>query len=140
MGYTLKTKPLKSIYKNLGLEDKGKVQAFLDKTVAQNLQKYVSRKSGDQEESIPTASQYGSGEVIIDVPYAHFQAEGRAMVGSRTKRAWANCGEKKIYSGKALTYHNSALRGAHPFERMKADKRDSILRQTANYARRFSNG
>ena len=42
MGWVIKTKPLNVIYRELGLDDKGKVQAFLDKTVADNLRKYVS--------------------------------------------------------------------------------------------------
>lgn len=140
MGFTIKTKPLKTIYKSLGLEDKGRIQKFLDKTVGDNLQKYVSLKSSTQQDSIPIASKYGSGKVIINVPYARFQAEGKVMIGSRSRRAWAMRGEKKIVTNKKLTYHNSALRGAHPFERMKADKGQSILNQTAKEARRISNG
>ena len=48
--------------------------------------------------------------------------------------------ERKIVTNRKLKYHNSSLRGAHPFERMKADKKDSILFQTAKYARRLDNG
>ena len=112
----------------------------MDKTVADNLRKYVSRKSGVQEKSIPTASRYGSGKVIINVPYARFQAEGKAMVGIKSRSAWAKKGERKVVTGKELKYHSEKLRGKHPFERMKADKRDSILLQTAKYARRISGG
>lgn len=140
MSLIVKTKPLQTIYKELGLEEKGKVQMFLDKTVAQNLQKYVSRNSGKQEASIPTASRYGSGEVIINVPYARFQAEGKVMVGIKSRSTWAKPGERKVVINRDLTYHSDSLRGAHPFERMKADKKESILNQTANYARRLSNG
>lgn len=140
MSLTIKTKPLQTIYRSLGLEDKGKVQAFLDKTVADNLKKYVSRNSGTQEKSIPIASKYGSGRVIINVPYARFQAEGKVMVGIKSHSAWARKGERKIVTSKDLTYHSGKLRGKHPFERMKADKRDSILLQTAKEARRISGG
>lgn len=96
--------------------------------------------SGAQEKSIPIASNYGRGQVIINVPYARFQAEGKVMVGIRTRRAWAKKGEKKVVIGKNLKYHGGALRGARPFERMKADKREKILNQTANYARGLSGG
>ena len=138
MGIILKNKPLKTIYNSLGLEEKGKVQAFLDKTTAEYLMKYVSRKGGDQEKSIPTASKYGSGRIIINVRYARFQAEGKVMVGVNSRRAWARKNEKKVVINKNLKYHSDSLRGAHPFERMKADKKDSILNQTANFARRLS--
>ncbi len=140
MSFVIKTKSLQSIYRSLGLEDKGKVQAFLDKTVADNLRKYVSRKSGTQEKSIPIASKYGSGKVIINVPYARFQAEGKVMVGVESHSPWARKGERKVVTSRNLTYHSEKLRGKHPFERMKADKRDRILIQTANYARRISGG
>ena len=42
MSYIIKTKPLQTIYRELGLEERGKVQQFLGKTVADNLKKYVS--------------------------------------------------------------------------------------------------
>lgn len=138
MGIILKNKPLKTIYNSLGLEEKGKVQTFLDKTTAEYLMKYVSRKGGVQEKSIPTASKYGSGRIIINVRYARFQAEGKVMVGVDSRRAWARKNEKKVVINKNLKYHSDSLRGAHPFERMKADKKDSILNQTANFARRLS--
>lgn len=140
MSFVIKTKSLQTIYRSLGLEDKGRVQAFLDKTVADNLRKYVSRKSGTQEKSIPIASKYGSGKVIINVPYARFQAEGKVMVGVESHSPWARKGERKVVTSKDLTYHSEKLRGKHPFERMKADKRDSILLQTAKEARRISGG
>lgn len=136
MSYTIKMKPLQTIYRELGLEEKGKVQQFLGKTTADNLKKYVSFSSGAQESS--TKSIQGGKYVEIGVPYAQFQAGGKVMVGIKSKRAWAMRGERKILTNKALTYHSNLLRGAKPFERMKADKKDSILRQTANYARRIS--
>lgn len=138
MSVTLKMKPIQSIYKNLGLEEQGKVQQFLGKTVADNLKKYVSFNSGVQEAS--THSINGGKQVIINVPYARFQAEGKVMVGVKNRSAYARRGERKVVVNKNLKYHSSKLRGAHPFERMKADKRDRILIQTANYARRVDNG
>ena len=140
MAFIIKTKPLQTIYKGLGIEEKGKVQTFLDKTTAEHLQKYVSRKGGAQEKSLPVASNYGSGRIIINVPYARFQAEGKVMVGIKSHSPWARKGERKIVTSKNLKYHSERLRGKHPFERMKADKRDSILLQTAKEARRISGG
>lgn len=140
MAFIIKTKPLQTIYKGLGLEEKGKVQTFLDKTTAEYLQKYVSRKSGVQEKSIPIASKYGSGRITINVPHARFQAEGKVMIGVKSHSPWARKGERKIVTSRNLKYHSERLRGKHPFERMKADKRDRILVQTASYARRVSGG
>ncbi|MFQ7075366.1 MAG: hypothetical protein ACLTXR_08260 [Clostridia bacterium] len=138
MSYIIKTKPLQTIYRELGLEERGKVQQFLGKTVADNLKKYVSLKSGTQKDSVNPIN--GGKQVIINVPYARFQAEGKVMVGVKSRSAYARRGERKVVINKNLKYHSSKLRGAHPFERMKADKRDKILMQTANYARRLDNG
>lgn len=138
MSYIIKTKPLQTIYRELGLEERGKVQQFLGKTVADNLKKYVSLKSGTQKDSVSPIN--GGKQVIINVPYARFQAEGKVMVGVKSRSAYARRGERKVVINKNLKYHSNKLRGAHPFERMKADKRDKILMQTANYARRLDNG
>lgn len=138
MSWEIKTKSLQSIYKDLGLEAKGKVQQFLGKTVADNLKKYVSFKTGTQEMSIHSIED--GKKVVIDVPYAQFQAGGKVMVGVKTGRAYALRGEKKVLTRKNLVYHSDRLRGAHPFERMKADKREKILNQVAAYARRLDNG
>lgn len=138
MGFIIKNNSLKTIYKGLGLEEKGKVQQFLGKTVADNLKKYVSFKSGVQKKQ--TYSINGGEQVIINVPYAQFQAGGKVMIGVHSHRAWAKKGEKKVLTSRNLTYHGGGLRGAHPFERMKADKKDSILNQTAECARRISGG
>lgn len=136
MSYVIKTKPLQTIYKSLGLEEQGKVQQFLGKTVADNLKKYVSFKSGTQEASV---NSINSGkQVIINVPYARFQAEGKVMVGVKSRSPWARRGERKVVTSKNLKYHSNRLRGSHPFERMKADKGQSILNQTAKYARGLS--
>ena len=89
----------------------GKVQEFADKTVRDNLMAYVSFRTGTQQKSIKLSTILGSGRVIINVPYAEYQAYSKRI-------------KKRV--GK---------RGTQPFERMKADKKDSILRQTINYAR-----
>ncbi len=138
MSYIIKTKPLQTIYRELGLEERGKVQQFLGKTVADNLKKYVSLKSGTQKDSVNPIN--GGKQVIINVPYARFQAEGKVMVGVKSRSAYARRGERKVVISKDLKYHSDRLRGSHPFERMKADKGQSILNQTANYARRLDNG
>ena len=140
MGFVVRNEALPVIYKKLGLEEQGKVQTFLDKTTAEYLMKYVSKKGGVQEKSIPIASKYGSGRIIINVLYARFQAEGKVMVGVKSRRPWAMKNEKKVVTNKKLQYHSDSLRGAHPFERMKADKRDKILMQTIKFARRLDNG
>ena len=138
MSFIIKTKSLQTIYKSLGLEDRGRVQQFLGETVANNLKKYVSFNSGTQEAS--TYSINKGKQVIINVPYARFQAGGKVMVGIYSHSPWARAGERKVVTNRNLIYQGGGLRGAHPFERMKSDKRDSILFQVAKEARRISDG
>ena len=91
-----------------------KEQVFLDNKVIMYLQEYVSYKSGTQEKSIRLTSDAGSGLVHINVPYAEYQAYSKRI-------------KKRV--GK---------RGTYPFERMKADKKDTILKQVEAYSRRLN--
>ena len=95
-------------------ENLNKSQVFLDNKVGTYLQDYVSYKTGTQEKSIPIAGTYGKGYVIINVPYAEYQAYSKRI-------------KKRV--GK---------RGTRPFERMKADKKDTILKQFESYSRRLN--
>lgn len=94
-----------------------RVQVFLDNKVITELQAYVKYKTGTMAKSIRLASEEGSGYVTIGVPYAHYQAYENNS--SRSK---------------------DVKRGARPFERMKADKKDTIMKQVAAYSRRINNG
>lgn len=96
--------------------DGNKTQVFLDKTVANALMAYVSLRTGVQSKSIKLATVLGSGIVEIGVPYAEYQAYS-----------------KKIHK-------RVGKRGTQPFERMKSDKKDSILRQVSAYSERLNNG
>ena len=89
-------------------------QKYLDNKVIMNLQEYVSKKSGTQEKSIRISSVAGSGLVHINVPYAEYQAYSKRI-------------KKRV--GK---------RGTYPFERMKAEKKDTILKQVEAYSRRLN--
>ena len=91
-----------------------KEQVFLDNKVIMFLQEYVSYKHGVQAKSIRLTSDAGSGLVHINVPYAEYQAYSKRI-------------KKRV--GK---------RGTRPFERMKADKKDTILKQVEAYSRRLN--
>ena len=95
-------------------ENLNDTQIYLDTMVGTYLQDYVSYKTGTQMKSIILTNTYGKGYVLINVPYAEYQAYSTRI-------------KKRV--GK---------RGTRPFERMKADKKDSILKQTEAYARRIN--
>ena len=101
-------------YVNKFNNDLNKTQVFLDNKVIMYLQEYVSYKSGTQAKSIRLTSDAGSGLVHINVPYAEYQAYSKKI-------------KKRV--GK---------RGTYPFERMKADKKDTILKQVEAYSRRLN--
>ena len=101
-------------YVNKFNNDLNKTQVFLDNKVIMYLQEYVSYKSGTQAKSIRLTSDAGSGKVHINVPYAEYQAYSKRI-------------KKRV--GK---------RGTRPFERMKADKKDTILKQVEAYSRRLN--
>ena len=101
-------------YVNKFNNDLNKTQVFLDNKVIMFLQEYVSYKSGTQAKSIRLTSDPGSGLVHINVPYAEYQAYSKRI-------------KKRV--GK---------RGTYPFERMKADKKDTILKQLEAYSRRLN--
>ena len=101
-------------YVNKFNNDLNKTQVFLDNKVIMFLQEYVSYKTGTQAKSIRLTSDPGSGLVHINVPYAEYQAYSKRI-------------KKRV--GK---------RGTYPFERMKADKKDTILKQVEAYSRRLN--
>ncbi len=101
-------------YVNKFNNDLNKIQVFLDNKVIMHLQEYVSYKHGVQAKSIRLTSDAGSGLVHINVPYAEYQAYSKRI-------------KKRV--GK---------RGTYPFERMKADKKDTILKQVEAYSRRLN--
>ena len=101
-------------YVNKFNNDLNKTQVFLDNKVIMFLQEYVSYKYGVQAKSIRLTSDPGSGLVHINVPYAEYQAYSKKI-------------KKRV--GK---------RGTYPFERMKADKKDTILKQVEAYSRRLN--
>ena len=101
-------------YVNKFNNDLNKTQVFLDNKVIMFLQEYVSYKTGTQAKSIRFTSDPGSGLVHINVPYAEYQAYSKKI-------------KKRV--GK---------RGTYPFERMKADKKDTILKQLEAYSRRLN--
>ena len=89
-------------------------QKYLDNKVIMHLQEYVSYKSGTQAKSIRLTSVAGSGLVKINVPYAEYQAYSKKI-------------KKRV--GK---------RGTYQFKRMKAEKKDTILKQVEAYSRRLN--
>ena len=120
-----------------GLERGGRVQRTIDQKVIDYCLPYVPA-SPDRtlEFSAQLSTEVGSGEVIWNTPYAHYQYmgivygpnypiyEAGALVGF-----YSPPGRPKQKTDKALTYDTSQnpLAGSHWFERMKADRLNDLL-------------
>lgn len=95
---------VQNIIKRRGLNTGGRVQQYVDSEVMRYMQPYMPKRTGAMIESMVTATDVGSGEVVVNTPYA-----------------------KKV-SKKARP---NGQRGSSFFERMKADHKDDILNGTA---------
>ena len=120
-----------------GLEDHGHVQQVIDQTVIDFCGPYTPA-SPDRtlEFSAQAATDIGSGQVIWDTPYAHYQYMGivygpnipikqdGVLVGF-----FSPPGRPKSPTDRALTYDTSQnpMAGPYWFERMKADRMDDII-------------
>lgn len=84
-----------------------------------------------------SASIAGSGKVVAAAPpMGRFLYEGNVMVGERTRSAWAEKGEKKVVTEKALDYSKAAHPKAqsHWFEAAKAQHGKQWIKKTKQLA------
>ena len=122
-----------------GLEIGGRVQRFIDQKVIDGCQPYVPA-SPDRtlEFSAQVSTEIGSGKVIWNTPYAHYQYMGIVygpnipILDQETgvlMGFFSPPGRPKHPTDKRLTYDTSQnpMAGSHWFERMKADRLNDIL-------------
>lgn len=88
-----------------------KLQIFIDNTVVRHMDAYVPMRTGMLKKSVILGSRMGSGELVFIAPYAHrrYYSKNGRLVGKRGSR-W--------------------------FHRMWAARKDTIIREVKNYARR----
>ena len=119
-----------------GLEG-GRTQKVIDSQFMAYMDKYMPMDSGQMITNMYNSTKVGSGEININVPYAHYQHEGELYVGPKynigafhdpvSGRYRSRPNIKKVPSGKKLNYHGGANRGDHFVERMLADHFEDIL-------------
>ena len=129
--------PVRRLESDRQLQPGGRVQQFIDSECIRYMKPYTPFLSGVLEHSATLGTQIGYGVIKQNVPYARYQYYGKLMVSSLTGSAWSH-GESKILTDKDLNYNTSRhpQAGAFWFERMKADKKQQILRG----AQRIANG
>lgn len=101
-------KPIE-IMGRLGVVKRGKVQRFVDLTVAKGMDKYVPFKTGTLKNSV-LSSAFGSGLLVYNTPYAKRQYETNRGEGTRGKE-WA--------------------------ERYLKENRERLVREVQSYADRY---
>lgn len=123
-------KPTDLMLKERNLEDYGRVQRFIDSEVIKQMAPYTPNLLGVLYKSAKPHPRVGSGEIIQSTPYARFQYYGKVMVSPTTGSPWALRGEKKVLTDRDLVHNKSKHPMAGPFwfERMKADKKEEILK------------
>ena len=90
-----------------------KAQYLLDSMVMDSMVPYMPMQTGTFINVTRGMSQAiaGSGKVVAAAPpMGRFLYEGKAMVGERTRSAWAAKGERKVTTDRPLRYS----RHAHP--------------------------
>lgn len=124
------------------LQRGGKVQKFIDAEVIRQCEPYVPFDEGVLTASASIATRVGSGEVIYNTPYAHYQYYGEVygpnipmtIGGEQTFRSPS--GARKVPTGQKLTYNKEVhpLAGSFWFHRMVADHKKDILEGAKNIA------
>lgn len=102
---------LDELVRKRGLQAKGEVQRYIDSEVLRQTDPYVPMDTGNLKNSGVRHTVIGSGEVRYRTPYA-----------------------KRLYYNPQFTFQGAPLRGGKWFERMKADKKDAILKGAAKIA------
>lgn len=123
------------ILAQLGLDDGGRVQQIIDQRVIDYCQPYTPA-SPDRtlEFSAQVSTEIGSGQVIWNTPYAHYQYMGIVygpnfpIIKDGMLMGFFSP-PKKYPTDRELTYDTSQnpMAGPRWFDRMKADRLNDIL-------------
>lgn len=118
------------------LEDNfNRAQFALDSAIMTSMVPYMPRRDGQfiNVTKNMSAAIAGTGKVVAAAPpYGRFLYEGKVMVGEKSQSPWAKKGERKVVTGKNLTYSGGGQ--AHWFDAAKDADGDSwvnLVKKTA---------
>lgn len=90
------------------LEDNfNRAQFALDSAIMTSMVPYMPRRDGQfiNVTKGMSAALAGSGKVVAAAPpYGRFLYEGKVMIGEKSRSPWAKKGEKKVVTGRNLSY------------------------------------
>lgn len=136
---------VQELLQKFGLEIGGRVQRFIDQTVIDDCQPYVPA-SPDRtlEFSAQVSTEIGSGKVIWNTPYAHYQYMGIVygpnipiLQDGVLMGYFSPPGRPKQPTDRELTYDTAQnpMAGSHWFERSKADNLNKWLEGAGGVAK-----
>lgn len=99
-------------------------QKVLNAQVMIDSSPFVPNRKGILSISVHPENDYK--EVVWNTPYAQFQWYGKVMVGIKSRKVWANKGEKKevVVPERDLKYHKNPTASAFWFEKAKKQNLD----------------
>lgn len=110
-------------------------QYKLDSAIMTSMEPHMPRRDGQfiNVTKGMSAALAGSGTVVAAAPpYGRFLYEGKVMIGEKSRSPWAKKGERKVVTGRNLTYSGGGQ--AHWFDVAKAADCDNwvnIVKKTA---------
>lgn len=94
-----------------------KAQFALDSAIMTSMVPFMPRRDGQfiAVTKGMSAAVAGTGKVVAAAPpYGRFLYEGKVMIGEKSRSPWAKKGEKKVVTGRNLTYSGGGQ--AHWFD------------------------
>lgn len=138
MNFSFDMKSVPQMLSERELQPYGKVQKFIDQECIRLMDPYTPRVNGELIKATTMGTRIGSGHIEQVAPQARYLYYGKLMVSSVTGSSYAKKGEGKVLTDKDLEYDTSKnpLAGSYWFERMKADRKEQILRGAQKMANR----
>ena len=125
MSVTIKiNNPTKTV--NRIIDDKTRLYAA--QTWTRYFNKYVPKDSS----ALKDTYEIEPGKVTYTSVYAHFQWEGRVMVGKESGSPWARYREEKVYTSRNLQYSYPKAT-SHWEETAEKRHKSEVARQITNY-------
>lgn len=112
-----------------------RAQYELDSAIMTSMLPYMPQRDGQFKAVTKgmSAALAGTGKVVAAAPpYGRFLYEGKVMIGEKSRSPWAKKGERKVVTGRDLTYSGGGQ--AHWFDKAKAADGDSwvnLVKKTA---------
>lgn len=127
MQLTLKMNEPNKIIKDHGLDENGRVNAFLRDTVERFSDPYVPFKTGHLKNNIRHPNNHSIKYVS---PYAHYMYMGKVAIGPSKPK-----GVKRTISGIDLKYSGAPKRGSQWDKRMMNDRKNDVCKDVENFIR-----